>query len=99
MESVRTMIRGTDPIGYYGVIAAFLQVDYEPRLHEIKTPAVYLGGAQDQVGGPPDILIRLSGKLPGAKYVPVAEASHIANLQNPAGFNAALGAFLRGYAG
>lgn len=95
MESVRKMIRGTDPQGYYGVIAAFLAVDYEPRLHEIALPAVYLGGAHDKVGGPPDILTRLAGKLPGASYVAVPEASHIANLQNPEGFNRALGEFLK----
>jgi 3-oxoadipate enol-lactonase len=99
MESVRKMIRGTDPLGYYGVIAAFLSVDYEPRIHQIRTPAVYIGGAHDQVGGPPDILKRVSAKVPGATYVPVPDASHIANLQNPEGFNAALGAFLRAQIG
>ncbi len=91
--------RGTDPLGYYGVIAAFLSVDYEPRIHQIRTPAVYIGGAHDQVGGPPDILKRVSAKVPGATYVPVPDASHIANLQNPEGFNAALGAFLRAQIG
>lgn len=94
IASVRTMIRRTTPEGYFGAIAAFLGLDYEPRLAEIHTPWVYIGGAEDHIGGPPAIMRRLAGKLPGARYVAVADAAHIANLQNPAGFNAALAGFL-----
>ena len=38
----------------------------------------------------------LADSIPGAKHVSVPEAAHICNIQNPSGFNAALGGFLRG---
>ncbi len=94
IEAVRAMIANTTPQGYYGAIAAFLGLDYEPYLPDIRVPWVYIGGAQDHIGGPPEIMRRMADKVPGADYIAVADAAHIANLQNPAGFNAALVSFL-----
>ena len=96
LEKIRKMIRGTTLEGYLGVTAAFLGLDVEDRLHEIKAPTLYVSGAEDKLGGPPDLMKRLAEKVKGARHVSVPRAAHIANIQNPAGFNRVLEDFLRG---
>jgi 3-oxoadipate enol-lactonase len=64
-------------------------------LHEIKAPTLYVSGAEDKLGGPPDLMTALSKKVKGAGHVSVPKAAHIANIQNPDGFNQILADFLR----
>ena len=96
LENVRRMIRGTNPLGYYGCIAAFLTLDFSADLHRIATPTLFVSGADDHLGGPPAIMEGLAAAVPGAKHVSVPHAAHIANIQNPDGFNAVMAGFLRG---
>jgi len=51
--------------------------------------------AEDKLGGPPDLMKGLSGKIKGARHASVPNAAHIANIQNPEGFNRVLGEFLK----
>lgn len=95
LENVRRMIRRTTLEGYLGVTAAFLGLNVEDKLGRITAPTLYVSGADDKLGGPPDLMRRLSGKVSGARHVSVPKAAHIANIQNEAGFNAVLGEFLR----
>lgn len=96
IEGVRRMIRGTNPLGYYGCIAAFLTLKFGDRIGRIEAPTLYVSGADDHLGGPPAIMQGLADVVPGARHVSVPHAAHICNLQNPAGFNAVLTGFLRG---
>lgn len=95
LQDVRNMIRGTTTFGYLGVTAAFLGLDLEDKLGQIKAPTLFLSGAEDRVGGPPGLMADLAKKVPGAQHRSVPKAAHIANIQNPAGFNKELGDFLR----
>jgi 3-oxoadipate enol-lactonase len=95
LEKIRKMIRGTTLEGYMGVTAAFLGLDVEDRLPEIKARTLYASGAEDNLGGPPELMKGLSEKVNGAKHVSVPKAAHIANIQNPEGFNQMLTDFLR----
>ncbi|MCD6041004.1 MAG: catD2 [Burkholderiales bacterium] len=95
LESVRRMIRGTTLQGYLGVTAAFLGLDLEKDLARIAAPTLYVSGAQDKLGGPPALMQGLSEKVRGARHVSVPDAAHIANIQNPEGFNRVLADFLR----
>lgn len=95
LDSVRSMIRGTDPIGYEGVIRAFLTLDFSADLSRISVPTLFVSGRDDHLGGPPAIMAGLARRVPGARHVSVPNAAHIANIQNPAGFNAILIDFLR----
>jgi 3-oxoadipate enol-lactonase len=95
MHKVRNMIRGTTTLGYLGVTAAFLRLDIEARLPQIKAPTLYVSGAEDKVGGPPDLMGALARKVPGAQHRSIDKAAHIANIQNPARFNAVVGDFLK----
>jgi 3-oxoadipate enol-lactonase len=78
-----------------GVTAAFLGLELEDRLHEIKAPTLYVSGAEDPLGGPPALMKKLSEKINGARHVSVPNAAHIANIQNPDGFNRVLADFLQ----
>ncbi len=96
LDNVRRMIRGTNPLGYYGCIAAFLTLDFSAGLSRIAVPTLFVSGADDRLGGPPEIMAGLAAAVPGARHVSVPHAAHIANIQNPDGFNAILAGFLRG---
>jgi 3-oxoadipate enol-lactonase len=95
LDEVRAMIRRTSLDGYLGCVGAFLGMDVEGELHKIRVPTHYLSGADDKIGGPPALVAGLAAKVPGAKHASVPGAAHIANIQNPAGFNKAVVDFLK----
>ena len=95
LENIRKMIRSTTQEGYMGVTAAFLGLDVEAELGSIKAPTLYVSGAEDKLGGPPALMEGLAAKVKGARHVSVPNAAHIANIQNPEGFNRVLMDFLR----
>lgn len=95
LEKIRKMIRGTTLEGYMGVTAAFLDLHVEQRLPEIRARTLYVSGAEDKLGGPPELMKELSEKVNGAQHLSVPKAAHIANIQNPEGFNQVLANFLR----
>lgn len=95
LEKIRKMIRSTTQEGYMGVTAAFLGLDVEAELGSIKAPTLYVSGAEDKLGGPPALMEGLAAKVKGARHVSVPSAAHIANIQNPEGFNRVLMDFLR----
>src|SRR5262245_29819505 len=94
LDRVRTMIRRTSQEGYLGCVGAFLALDVEDRLPSIRARTLYVSGAEDKMGGPPALMAGLAAKVPGARHVSVPKAAHIANIQNPDGFNQALVGFL-----
>ena len=95
LQDVRNMIRATTTLGYLGVTAAFLGLNLEDKLPQIKAPTLYLSGAEDKLGGPPALMAELAKKVPRAQHHSVPRAAHIANIQNPAGFNREVGDFLK----
>jgi 3-oxoadipate enol-lactonase len=95
LQDVRNMIRGTTTLGYLGVTAAFLGLNLEDKLPQIKAPTLYLSGAEDRMGGPPALMAELAKKVPRAQHHSVPKAAHIANIQNPAGFNKEVADFLK----
>jgi 3-oxoadipate enol-lactonase len=95
LDEVRAMIRRTTLDGYLGCVGAFLGMDVEKDLGRIRVPTHYLSGAEDKVGGPPALMAGLAAKVPGARHTSVPGAAHIANIQNPAGFNKLVVDFLK----
>ena len=94
-SAVRTMIRRTSVKGYLDCAGAFLGLALEDRIHLIKARTLYLSGADDHRGGPSPLMAGLAAKVPGARHAAVPDAAHIANIQNPAGFNHLLMDFLK----
>lgn len=73
-------------------IAAF---DRRAALANIAVPTLLLAGEHDRTA-PPDVMRRMAARIPGARYVELQNAGHIANVEAPAAFNAALIDFLSG---
>lgn len=94
LESVRAMIRATSREGYLGVVSAFLNLDLEDRIDRIQAPTLFIGGAEDRIGGPATVMQGLADKVAGTRFAAVPDAAHIANVQNPRAFNQILLSFL-----
>jgi 3-oxoadipate enol-lactonase len=95
LDAVRKMIRRTSVQGYLGCAGAFLGLDVEKDLHKIRATTLYVSGADDKLGGPSALMADLATKVPGARHTAVPRAAHIANIQNPQGFNQVLMEFLK----
>jgi 3-oxoadipate enol-lactonase len=95
MDAVRGMIRRTSVQGYLGCAGAFLGLALEERLPLIRSPTLYLSGADDHRGGPSELMAGLAARVPGARHEAIPDAAHIANVQNPDAFNRLVADFLR----
>ena len=92
-ESIRSLLLGTDPIGYAGCCAALRDVDLTSLLGEIKMPTLVIVGNRDVSTpwtGHGEILAR---EISGAKAVHLPTA-HLSNLEKPRSFTAAVLEFL-----
>jgi 3-oxoadipate enol-lactonase len=67
--------------------------DQRERAAAIRVPTLVLCGDQDAIT-PPSLSEELAALIPGAKLSIIESASHIANLDKPAEFNAAIDGFL-----
>ncbi|HMF89952.1 MAG TPA: 3-oxoadipate enol-lactonase [Candidatus Angelobacter sp.] len=91
--SVRRVLLKTDPAGYAGCCAALRDSDLRPSLHDIKTPALVIGGDRDQ-STPWDAHGALLVKeIAGAQSVRI-ESAHLSNIEYPREFTAAVLEFL-----
>jgi len=78
---------------YRLAIAALTTFDRRATLSEIKLPTLVLAGERDR-NAPPAMMERMAARIPGARYICLAKAGHLANVEQPAAFDAALDAFL-----
>ena len=93
METVRAMIRRTSLDGYQGCIEALLSVDFGRHLAELRMPALFVSGALDGIGGPPEVMAALARSVQDGQHVTLPDAGHICNIANPRAFEAALLSF------
>ena len=56
-------------------------------------PTLVLAGGKDR-SAPPAGMQRMAARIPGAAYVELPGAGHLAHLEQPAAFNAAVQGFL-----
>ena len=87
------MVLATDPQGYRGCAEALKTLDYLKDLGAMKVPVLYVVGSED-MGAPPATMRAMAEATPGAEFVAVADAAHIANMDRPAGFGRAIATFL-----
>lgn len=93
LDRVRAMIAGTDVDGYAACIAALGGLDYARHLHRIGAEVLYLGGDKD-MGAPPEVMAAMAAATPRGRHQVIANAAHVANINRPAEFDAALAGFL-----
>lgn len=79
---------------YRAVLAAIVAFDRCAALPAIGVPTLCLAGEHDRTA-PPKVLRGMAERIPGARCAELAGAGHIANVETPAAFDAAVTAFLR----
>jgi len=92
VERVARMIRSTPALGYAGCCHAIPKIDLTDKLKAIACPTRVIVGEQD-VGTPVAMSRAIQEAIPGADLVILPSASHLSNLEQPAGFNQALQEF------
>ena len=91
--SFRRTFAGTDPAGYAGCCAAIRDMDHTGLLREIRVSTLVIVGDRDVAtpwDGHGEVLAR---EIPGARVIRLP-AAHLANLERPRSFTAALLDFL-----
>jgi pimeloyl-ACP methyl ester carboxylesterase len=71
--------------------------DSTPLLGQIRVPTLVVVGGED-VLTPPALARAMADAIPGARLATIEGAGHLANLEQPEAFNAAVRTFLRGLA-
>lgn len=69
--------------------------DRTPLLATITAPTLVLVGEHDAIT-PPDEMRAMAGRIPGAQFAVIEGAGHLANIEQPARFNAPFEAFIAG---
>ncbi len=93
MEKIKTMISTTKLDGFLGCAGALQTISYHGRIEKIKVPTFFISGEDDAAAGPKS-MEPLLGMVSGSSMHVVPNAGHIANMENPEDFNAALLGFL-----
>jgi 3-oxoadipate enol-lactonase len=81
----RSMLVATAPEGYARCCEAVRDFDLRPRLSEIRAPALVVAGAADPAA-PPDV----APPIAGGPTVVLRGAAHLASVEQPDAFSAAL---------
>jgi 3-oxoadipate enol-lactonase len=91
---VRRLIKQQSPVAIRGAIHRMMhRPDSTPLLAQVSVPTLVITGAEDEMI-PVEESRRIASGIRGAKLVIVPGAGHLANLEQPEAFNAALSGFL-----
>jgi 3-oxoadipate enol-lactonase len=82
---------------YIKSIEASVRMDARSDLANIKVPTLVVVGADDRLT-PPDVARELASEIRGAELAVIPDAGHLANIEQPEAFNAAVLQFLRRHA-
>ena len=92
-KQIHATIVGTTAQGFLGCASAIQNFNFEDRLQTIKTPTLVICGDEDP-GTPPDRNQFIASKIPGGRYVSIANSRHLPNVERPEPFNKAMMSFL-----
>jgi 3-oxoadipate enol-lactonase len=90
-KKIADIIAATPVNGYVGCGQAIMKLNTTARLKEIKIPVLAITGESDPSAGATKYI---GENVPGAKFVSLSQAAHIANVEQPEKFNQALRDFL-----
>ena len=95
VEATQAVMRGCDPQGVAAALRGMAaRPDATDCLSRIRVPALVVCGEQDAISTVTEMR-GLAGILPGARFLAVADAGHMALLEQPDVVNAAIRDFLR----
>ncbi len=93
VESVRAMIRSTNPAGYIGCCQAISGLNLTDRIGAIRVPTLIIVGEDDQ-GTPVAASKVMNEQIKGSQLVVLKSAAHLSNMEQPEAFTQALTGFL-----
>ena len=94
MTLARECMAAVPEATYRATMLALLGFDQRNALKNIAVPTLVLSGSKDN-NAPAPMMAKMATYIPGAKYVELEGVGHLANLERPGEFNAALDQFLR----
>jgi 3-oxoadipate enol-lactonase len=92
-DHAEAMLMKTSVAGYIACVEALKGLDHEKHLGDISVPMLYLAGEHD-MAAPAAAMRAMAEATPGAQMTVIEGAAHIANMEAPAAFDAALAGFL-----
>jgi len=93
-SALAATIRRMDPEAYLATTAALRSLALAPRLPELAVPALFVVGALDKPH--PDAMRAMADVTPNSRFVEIPGAAHLAHLDQPEPFAAAVNEFLEG---
>jgi 3-oxoadipate enol-lactonase len=94
MDLARDCMASVPEATYRGVMLALMGFDLRNALKDIAVPTLVLSGSKDN-NAPAPMMAKMASFIPSAKYVELEGVGHLANLERPGAFNAALDQFLK----
>ena len=88
----------TPAAAYRATVRCLTSFNRRDDTGRIAAPTLLIAGDKDPLA-PPKTMERMQAQIPGSKLVVLPGAGHLAHLEYPAAFNAALTSFLRGLPG
>jgi len=90
-QKIRNLVLKTPVAGFVGCGQAIMKLNTTARLKDIKLPVLAITGEQD---GAAAATKYIGEQLPGAKFVNIPQAAHIANIEQAEAFSRGLREFL-----
>ena len=94
MELARDCMASVPEATYRATMLALIGFDQRNVLGAIAVPTLVLSGAKDN-NAPAPMMAKMATHIPSAKYAELEGVGHLANLERPGAFNAALDQFLK----
>jgi len=94
MELARDCMACVPEAAYRATMLAMLGFDQRNALKDIVVPTLLLSGSKDK-NAPAPMMAKMATYVPSARYIELEGVGHLANLERPAAFNAALDSFLK----
>lgn len=85
-------MQGIPSEAYRAALTCLVGFDRRDTLSDIAVPTLLVAGERDETA-PPKVMKRMAESIAGAQFVCLPGAGHLANLEQPGAFNAALAAF------
>ena len=94
MDLARDCMAAVPEASYRATMLALMGFDLRNALKSIAVPTLVLSGSKDN-NAPAPMMAKMASYIPSAKYVELEGVGHLANLERPVAFNAALDRFLK----
>ena len=94
MNLARDCMAAVPEVSYRATMLALMGFDLRSALKNIAVPTLVLSGSKDN-NAPAPMMAKMASYIPSAKYVELEGVGHLANLERPMAFNAALDYFLK----